>query len=418
MATLLTHEARATAADHRSEVLAPEVSAIADWLTERGLLRTSFEQLVEGFCHRLRAIDVPLWRAFVSADTLHPRIRGMGCSWRVDQGLRSDVYIHRLDPPEAYLKSPFKRMLDRGLGCLRVRLDGSEPIEFPLLDELREQGVTDYLAQRTWFGQDGESERKTGVLSSWATTRPEGFSERNIAILDHLMPRLALALQARLGHDISVNLLDTYVGPEAGRRILDGEIRRGTLDVISAVILVADLRGFTAVVDRTERDVLIDTLNAYFDCQVPAIVANGGHVLKFLGDGLLATFPLNGRAPEAACEAALDAASEVLCCVRALSEERAASNKPVMELDIALHLGEVFYGNVGSTDRLDFTVVGPAVNEASRIEALCAQHDRNLLISETFANAATNSADRLISIGRYGLRGVRGAQSIYTLDGH
>jgi adenylate cyclase len=418
MATFLTDEARATAADHRPEVLAPEVSAIADWLTERGLFRTSFEQLVEGFCHRLRAIEVPLWRAFVSADTLHPRIRGMGCSWRVDQGLRSDVYIHRLDPPEAYLKSPFKRMLDRGLGCLRVRLDGSEPIEFPLLDELREQGVTDYLAQRTWFGQDGESDRKTGVLSSWATTRPEGFSERDIAILDHLMPRLALALQARLGHDISVNLLDTYVGPEAGRRILDGEIRRGTLDVISAVILVADLRGFTAVVDRTERDVLIDTLNDYFDCQVPAIVANGGHVLKFLGDGLLATFPLNGRAPEAACEAALDAASEVLRCVRALSEERAASNKPVMELDIALHLGEVFYGNVGSTDRLDFTVVGPAVNEASRIEALCAQHDRNLLISETFANAATNSADRLISIGRYGLRGVRGAQSIYTLDGH
>jgi adenylate cyclase len=418
MATFLTDEARATAADHWPEVLAPEVSAIADWLTERGLLRTSFEQLVEGFCHRLRAIEVPLWRAFVSADTLHPRIRGMGCSWRVDQGLRRDVYIHRLDPPEAYLKSPFKRMLDRGLGCLRVRLDGSEPIEFPLLDELREQGLTDYLAQRTWFGQDGESDRKTGVLSSWATTRPEGFSERDIAILDHLMPRLALALQARLGHDISVNLLDTYVGPEAGRRILDGEIRRGTLDVISAVILVADLRGFTAVVDRSERDVLIDTLNAYFDCQVPAIVANGGHVLKFLGDGLLATFPLNGRAPEAACEAALDAASEVLRCVRALSEERAASNKPVMELDIALHLGEVFYGNVGSTDRLDFTVVGPAVNEASRIEALCAQHDRNLLISETFANAATNSADRLISIGRYGLRGVRGAQSIYTLDGH
>ena len=418
MATFLTDEARATAADHRSEVLAPEVSAIADWLTERGLVRTGFEQLVEGFCHRLRAIDVPVWRAFVSADTLHPRIRGMGCSWRVDQGLRRDVYIHRLDPPEAYLKSPFKRMLDRGLGCLRVRLDGSEPIEFPLLDELREQGLTDYLAQRTWFGQDGESDRKTGVLSSWATTRPEGFSERDIAILDHLMPRLALALQARLGHDISVNLLDTYVGPEAGRRILDGEIRRGTLDVISAVILVADLRGFTAVVDRSERDVLIDTLNAYFDCQVPAIVANGGHVLKFLGDGLLATFPLNGRAPEAACEAALDAASEVLRCVRALSEERAASNKPVMELDIALHLGEVFYGNVGSTDRLDFTVVGPAVNEASRIEALCAQHDRNLLISETFANAATNSADRLISIGRYGLRGVRSAQSIYTLDGH
>jgi adenylate cyclase len=417
MATFLTDEAPA-AQDHGSEALAPEVSAIADWLTERGLLRTGFEQLVEGFCHRLRAIDVPIWRAFVSADTLHPRIRGMGCSWREDQGLRSDVYVHRLDPPDAYLKSPFKRMLDRNLNELRVRLDGSERIEFPLLEELREQGVTDYLAQRTWFGQDGESDRRTGVLSSWATTRREGFSERDIAILGHLMPRLALALQARLSHDISVNLLDTYVGQEAGRRILDGEIRRGTLDVISAVIFIVDLRGFTAIADRSERDVLVDMLNDYFDCVVPVIVEHGGHVLKFLGDGLLATFPLKGCAAEAVCEAALDAASEVLRCVRELGIERAASDKLVMEVDVVLHLGDVFYGNVGSVDRLDFTIIGPAVNEASRIEALCGQHDRNLLISETFARAATNSADRLISIGRYGLRGVRSAQSIYTLDGH
>jgi adenylate cyclase len=406
------------AADASAARCAAEVAAISDWLTEQGLLRASFEQLVEGFCHRLRAIDVPVWRAYASADTLHPRIRGMGCSWRADQGLRSDVYIHRLDPPEGYLKSPFKRMLDLGLRHLRVRLDGSQPIEFPLLEELRGQGVTDYLAQRTWFGLEGESDHKSSVLSSWATTRPEGFSGRDIAILDHLMPRLALALQARLGHDISVNLLDTYVGPEAGRRILDGEIRRGTLDVISAVIFVADLRGFTALADRSARDVLVDTLNDYFDCQVPVLVAHGGHVLKFLGDGLLATFPLAGRAPAAVCDVALDAAAEVLDCVRRLGEERAAADKPVMELDIALHLGEVFYGNVGSADRLDFTVIGPAVNEASRIEALCAQHDRTLLVSEAFARAASNAADRLISIGRYGLRGVRSAQSIYTLDGH
>jgi adenylate cyclase len=397
---------------------APEVAAVTDWLVERGLLRTSFEQLVEGFCQQVRAIGVPLWRAFVSAETLHPRIRGMGCSWREDQGLRFDVYIHRLTPLDAYLQSPFKRMLDRSLHDLRVRLDGSEPIEFPLLEELRGQGVTDYLAQRTWFGVDGESDRRTGVLSSWATTQPQGFSERDIAILRHLMPRLALALQARLGHDISVNLLDTYVGPEAGRRILDGEIKRGSLDVIAAVILVADLRGFTAIADRSERAVLIEMLNDYFDCVVPVIVAHRGQVLKFLGDGLLATFPLEGQAAEAVCDGALDAASEVLRCVRELGAERAEAGKPLMGLDIALHLGDVFYGNVGSADRLDFTVIGPAVNEASRIEALCGQHDRNLLISETFARAATNSAERLISIGRYGLRGVRSAQSIYTLDGH
>jgi adenylate cyclase len=394
-----------------------EVSAITDWLIERGLMRTSIEQLVEGFCHRLRGIEVPLWRAFVSADTLHPRIVGMGCSWREDQGIRSDVYIHRLTPPDAYLKSPFKHMLDLGVDDLRMRLDSSEPVEFPVVEELRAQGVTDYLAQRTWFGLDGVNDRKTGVISSWATLWPDGFSERDLRVLRHLMPRLALTLQARLGHDISGNLLDTYVGPEAGRRILDGEIRRGTLDVISAVIFVADLRGFTAQADRLERDVLVEMLNDYFDCLVPVIVGHGGHVLKFLGDGLLATFPLQDRPPAEVCEAALDAASEVLRCVRELGVERAGANKPVMDLDTVLHLGVVFYGNVGSVDRLDFTVIGPAVNEASRIEALCGQHDRNLLISETFARAATSSAERLISIGRYGLRGVRGAQSIYTLDG-
>ena len=166
MDTFLVDEAPAPTA----WVCRPEVAAITDWLVEQGLMRTGFDQLVEGFCHRLRAIDVPVWRAFVSADTLHPRIRGMGCSWREDQGLRSDVYIHRLNPPEAYLQSPFKRMLDRGLNELRVRLDGSEPIEFPLLEELHDQGVTDYLAQRTWFGIDGANDRRTGVLSSWATT--------------------------------------------------------------------------------------------------------------------------------------------------------------------------------------------------------------------------------------------------------
>ena len=206
-------------------------------------------------------------------------------------------------------------------------------------------------------------------------------------------------------------------GPEAGARVLQGEIRRGSLDVIRAAILYADFRGFTRIADRVERDLLIDMLNQYFDCLVPIVHGHGGQVLKFLGDGLLATFPLDGHAPAAACTRALDAAAETLRCVAAVNQERAAEAKPVMALDLVLHLGDLFYGNVGSADRLDFTVNGPAVNEASRIEALCVQHERNLLVSETFARAATDSADRLVSIGRFALRGVRTAQSIYTLDG-
>jgi adenylate cyclase len=158
-------------------------------------------------------------------------------------------------------------------------------------------------------------------------------------------------------------------------------------------------------------------LNDYFDCVVPVVAAHGGQVLKFLGDGLLATFPLEDHCAAAACERSLDAAAEALGCVRKLNDTRTSDGRPVMDLDIALHLGELVYGNVGSADRLDFTVVGPAVNEAARIEALCAQHGVNLLTSEAFARGATRSADRLVSIGRFALRGVRSAQSIYTLDG-
>ena len=256
------------------------------------------------------------------------------------------------------------------------------------------------------------------MVASWTTDRPGGFSNRDLALLTQLLPRLALAVQARLGHEIAVNLLDTYVGPEAGRRILAGKIRRGQLDVIAAVILYADLRGFTAATDQNPRDEMVETLNCYYDRLVPTIEEFGGQVLKFMGDGLLATFPLNGRPAAEVCERALvprprRRSSAPASC--AMSAPR--PTRMVLDLDIALHLGDVFYGNVGSADRLDFTVIGPAVNEASRIEMLCGQHQRNLLMSETFAKAATDSADRLVSIGRFALRGVGTAQSIYTLDG-
>jgi adenylate cyclase len=313
--------------------------------------------------------------------------------------------------------SPFAHMFERGLQSLRVPLTGNEPIEFPLLARFRDEGATDYLAHVQSFGLDGEPDGETGMVASWTTDRAGGFSNRDLALLTQLLPRLALAVQARLGHEIAVNVLDTYVGPEAGRRILAGKIRRGQLDVIAAVILYADLRGFTAATDQNPRDEMVETLNCYYDRLVPTIEEFGGQVLKFMGDGLLATFPLNGRPAAEVCERALSAAATTLERTRTLCDERAATNAMVLDLDIALHLGDVFYGNVGSADRLDFTVIGPAVNEASRIETLCGQHQRNLLMSETFAKAATDSADRLVSIGRFALRGVGGAQSIYTLDG-
>jgi adenylate cyclase len=399
------------------EELGPAVQAIADWLVHQGLWRADVPTLLGGYCERLVAAGVPLWRGYLSALTLHPRVRGVGCSWRPAQGAQSELYIYRPEPSEDYLVSPFAHMFEQGLPSLRVPLAGEEPIEFPLLARFRAEGATDYLAHVQSFGLDGTPDGETGMVASWTTDRRGGFSNRDLAILTQLLPQLGLAVQARLGHEIAVNLLDTYVGPEAGRRILAGKIRRGQLEVIAAVILYADLRGFTAAADQHSRDDLVEMLNGYFDCLVPSIEEGQGQVLKFMGDGLLATFPLDGRPAAEVCDRALDAAMRALARIRALHAERAAANATVMDLDMALHLGDVYYGNIGSADRLDFTVIGPAVNEASRIETLCGQHGRNLLISETFAKAATDSERRLVSIGRFALRGVGSTQSIYTLDG-
>jgi len=396
----------------------PEVTAITNWIVQQGLLRVDFETLLEGFCQRMVDLGVPIWRGYVSARTLHPTVRGTGCSWRAGEGTRKELYIHEEANSEEFLRSPFRHMLSERRLRMRLRLADMATVDFSVVERLRREGGTDYLAHIVGFGVDGQPGKKnTGVLASWTTQHPRGFSSQDLALLDHMMPRLALALSARLGYEITVNLLDTYVGPEAGRRILDGEIRRGMLQVISTVIFYADLRGFTSIADNHGRHEMVAMLNDYFDCVVPVVVAHGGQVLKFLGDGLLATFPLEDHCAAAACERALDAAAEALSCVRELNATRASDGGPVMDLDVVLHLGELVYGNVGSADRLDFTVVGPAVNEAARIEALCAQHGVNLLTSEAFARGATRSADRLVSIGRFVLRGVRSAQSIYTLDG-
>jgi adenylate cyclase len=392
-----------------------EMSRITDWLIAQGLRQADMGSVLEGFCQRLIGLGVPLWRGYVSARTLHPRIIATGYAWRAADGISRDEYDHYRTPPQAYLDSPFAFMEREGLEQLRVRLGQPEAERFPLLREFGAAGATDYIAHMVGFGEPSHLYRTIGVVASWTSRAPAGFSTRDVGIIDHLMPRLALALGARLGREIAINLLDTYLGPEAGHRVLQGEIRRGSLEVISAAILYADFRGFTAITDRRERDLLIDMLNEYFDRLVPIVHKHGGQVLKFLGDGLLATFAIDDHTEMEVCDQALEAGAEAISCTRELSIERLGRGLPAMDLDIALHLGDVFYGNVGSVERLDFTVIGPAVNEASRIEALCSQHDRALLISQAFAAAIDRAPDRLVAIGRFALRGVRSAQTIYTL---
>jgi len=399
-----------------------EVQAISDWLIERGLHPTGFETLIGGFCTRLVEAGVPLARTYVSMRTLHPSIAAFDMLWRPGRKIQTSLFGYDTAGAMAWEKSPFFHMIKEEVPTLRRSLaDPHETLEFSVLDELRGQGLTDYFARIIRFDVADIRSHATGVATSWSSDRPGGFEAVHLDILNRLLLRLALSLAIGLARQIAVSMLDTYVGTyvgaESGRRILAGDILPGKMHALPAVIWLADLRGFTAVSDTMPREKLGDMLNDYFECMIQPVKERGGQVLKFLGDGVLATFDTDAGQADGLCSQALAAAAEAVENVRALNRERRAADWPAMELDIALHLGDVLYGNVGAADRLDFTVIGPAVNEASRIESLCTPLGHNILISEAFAKAAKTCMGKLVSVGRHPLRGVAHDQELFTLIG-
>ena len=405
-----------TLAEPRPAALAPgereKIQALSDWLVAQGLGTPDPIALHAGFCERVVALGVPLLRGLVAVRTLHPRVDAVSYTWH-RTAAPSRQLMERADTPD-WLHSPFAYVLSNRLRRWRRRLDDGTALEFEILERLRAEGATDYYAHAIEF-DIGPRTEPTGMVSSWVTDRAGGFTGRDLAVFARLLPRYALVAKALLARQIATNVLDTYVGHDAGQRILAGEIRRGHLDTVNAVIAYTDLRYFTEVSDRIPPEKIAPMLDAYFDAMVAPAVMHGGQVLKFMGDGCLIIFRLDAHPRAGVCTSALTAADEMRRRVRELNAQRAGAGEEVMELDIALHLGDVLYGNVGAADRLDFTVVGPAVNEASRIELLCRRIGRSVLVSETFARAATNCAHRLESVGRHALRGVREPQELFAL---
>ena len=409
-----------------------DLAGIERWLVERGMRGLPLGEHFAGFCQRVAEAGFPMKRAQMGMGTLHPRYGAHTFIWRPGAGAIEHTPRARTELSlQSYLKSPVHFMRSRGITTLRRRLDGGGADDFPLFAELRAEGLTDYAALIVPFGPD-EAEAQDlaaaqplplpeggldGIFFSCATDRPDGFEERQLDQTGALLPFLALAVKARLTYDVASTVIGTYLGVDAGRRVLTGAIERGTAETIRAVVWFADLRGFTRLADSLPRDLLVETLDAYLELLARPLQERGGQILKFLGDGLLATFDLTGRDEAAVCAQALAAAAELRDTVPAFNAERAAAGKPVMDFGLALHLGEVLYGNIGASERLDFTVVGPAVNEASRIQALCRPLERNVLISSSFQAVAAEkaAADRLESLGFHALRGVRDPQELFTL---
>jgi adenylate cyclase len=386
---------------------------LIEWIAAAGLSGQSELGLLEGFCERAGGAGLPLCRAALGIDTLHPVLEGRYFEWRRDGAPLQSEY-GRLDPERSadkWLQSPFHGLYESGATSLRRRL-GNEELEFPLLEDLRRDGMTDYLAMINRFGTAGAIGMMDCTFSSWSTDRRGGFAQADIAALEFLVPCLALAIKSASIARITETLVETYLGRDAGHRVLRGHIERGVAEKISAVLWFSDLQDFTRITDTAPPTQIIPLLNDYAEAIVSALRAQGGEVLKFMGDGTLAIF----HASEDACRQALAAADDAVRRIAALNRRRAAEGLPVTRLYLGLHVGDVFYGNIGSFERLDFTVVGPAVNETSRIAALCRSLDQQVLLSSAFAATAGQSRGRLVSVGRYALRGVRRPQELYTLD--
>jgi adenylate cyclase len=382
---------------------------------------------VSGFCDRCVAAGLPLARALVLIDTLHPVHEGRVLRWGYGPTESPLVEYGRTSPEalaasgsnpkdvqsaERWRRSPFYKMLQPGDSLLRRRLNATTKDEFSVLSDLLAAGMTDYVAIISRFAPEGVIGEMDGVYSSWATRVPDGFSDGQIAALQRIAPYLALAIKSVSLARMTGTLMETYLGRDAGQRVLSGRIVRGIAERIDAVVWFSDLRGFTRITDTAPEQV-IPLLNDYSDAIVSAIHGRGGDVLKLIGDGTLAIFTAEDRTH--ACGAALSAAIAAREGIVELNRRRVADGKPTTDMYLGLHVGEVFYGNVGSRERLDFTVIGPAVNEASRIAAMCRSVDQPVLMSSAFADVG-DIKRRLISVGRYALRGVAHPQELFTLD--
>jgi len=396
-----------------------EINRITAWLVERGLAGTSETALVQGFCEHCVQAGLQLSRGVALIDTLHPVHEGRAFRWRSD-GVDETAFVEygrtNTGPAaESWQRSPFFHLLTTGGTELRRRIGPGEPVDFPVLEDLRAEGQTEYLAFVHRFASEGVIGEMEGVYSHWLSNRPGGFSDEDVDALRRLVPALALAIKSASLARIAGTLVEVYLGQDAGQRVLQGRIMRGVADKISAALWFSDLRGYTAISDTASPDEIIPLLNDYAEAVIRSIHEAGGDVLKLIGDGVLAIFKTDDLA--AACCSALQAEAALRLKITELNARRSAEGRPVTSVYLGLHIGEVFYGNIGSEDRLDFTVVGPAVNEVSRIASICRSVDRHVVLSSAFADM-TPAVERanLVSLGRYALRGVGRAQELFTLD--
>ncbi|MFT5486765.1 MAG: adenylate cyclase [Paracoccaceae bacterium] len=381
--------------------------SIVDWLLSEAPTLPSFRHVLEGLIAQLNAEGFEFHRAVLGIGVLHPELMAKTYTWERGASYVAETEIHHgIEATDQYLDSPF-RLLNEGEPFVRQQLTGpGSNITYEMLEEQRDAGATDYIA----IGlprSDGNIYR-----SSWTTDRDGGFTDGEIDRLLALRPAIGVIAELQSRAEMTKSVLALYLGREAGRRVYAGDIRRGDGNTIHSVLWMCDLRGFTALSDRIPLNDLIAVLNGYFEAVTGPIHASGGEVLKFIGDAVLGIFRIEDKTEIAEiCERALSAAELAVANMHILNRRRIREDQDPLNFSIALHVGDAMYGNVGAHNRLDFTVIGPAVNLCARLEALAGGLGEKIICSSEFA-AVSNVEMR--SVGTHELKNVEAATEAFV----
>jgi adenylate cyclase len=377
--------------------------ALARWFVTEAYTIADTGQLIGEIGERLVNAGIPLYRLSYFQRIAHPELMGRGHFWRRGKGVTTQAATHALLSEPDYLDNPLPFVFEQRK-TIRVRLEAVEP-QAPVLRQFKGEGCTDYVAMPVLFS--------TGHVDalSVVSDRPGGFSDEDLARMYRLEFLFARIAEIHTLRDTAVNLLDAYVGRAAGKRILAGEVKRGDGQTIDAVIWFSDLRGFTRASDSLPRDTILALLGDYFGAMAEALEAEDGEVLKFIGDGMLAMFPADAIGRAAAAGHALAAADRAATAIATLNVARAQESQPILRFGLALHVGEVMFGNIGARTRLDYTVIGPAVNHVARLETLCSALDRPLVVSAELARLLPQQ--RLIPLGAHALKDIPAPQPVF-----
>ena len=397
---VVTHNGGTLDAAKTNSTLTPECLSMrpVDWLLQRGGGCQSPRELMRDLCGLLTYQGFPLLRVTAFVMTLHPQTRGVSMTWWRDKPDPSETTVLRgIENTAPFQRSPLPAIFE-GAGAIRRRLDLPDvELDYPILEDLKAEGATDYVAMPLHFS--------SGQINfiTWCSDQPGGFTGEQLSTLYELLPALALRLEVLHKQRLTNSLLEVYLGKDAGHRVLSGAIERGQSETMNAVIWFSDLRGFTHLSDTLPKEEIVDLLNSYFECMVVPVEERGGQILKFVGDGVLAIFPYDNACPHEMSDQALKAAFDARLLMEDLNKRRAAAGKPTLRYGLGLHIGEVAYGNIGSLERLDFTVIGPAVNLANRLQALAKRLDSVVVTSGEFAQACPRP---FISLGRHDIAGL------------